>query len=142
MHSYTARDGAAADGLWGRAARLSHYAARLLAAEPGLRSDTQVERAFAPADMRAALAADAPSDEETLKRALRRLRQRVMLNLIARDLGGVAPLAEVVATATALAEVTTAYALERLDGWLRQRHGPPTDAAGQRAQHLHVVGMG
>src|SRR5262245_36617738 len=137
MHSYNAGGGRGADALLERAARLSHYAARLLAAEPGLAADARIEQPYAPAEMRAALAAEAPPDEEALKRALRRLRRRVMLNLIARDLGGVAPLAEVVETTTALAEVAIAYAVSRLDGWLSERHGHPADATGQRVQQLH-----
>ena len=65
-----------------------------------------------------------------------------MLNLIARDLGGVASLAEVVKTTTALAEVAIGYALPRLDERLAARHGQPVAAASGRVQQLHVVGMG
>src|SRR3970282_2077852 len=82
------------------------------------------------------------ADEDTLKRALRALRKRVMLRLIARDLGGLAALPEVTATTTALAEITVAHALARLEEQLAERHGRPRAAADGRAQQLHVVGMG
>ena len=141
MQSYNAAGRTAADALFERSARLSHYAARLLSADASLR-ETPVERPFGAAEMRAALEADRPRDEEGLKRALRMLRKRVMLALIARDLGGLATLAEVVRTTTALGEIAVGYALSWLDEALRARHGQPAaDANGQR-QELHVVGMG
>jgi glutamate-ammonia-ligase adenylyltransferase len=82
------------------------------------------------------------ADDDTLKRALRALRKRVMLRLIARDLGGLAALPEVTATSTALAEIAIAHALASLEEQLAERHGRPRAAADGRAQQLHVVGMG
>ncbi len=131
-----------ADALIERAAQLSHYVERLVSAEASLKWDTPVDHAFSAAEMRAALDADHTGDEATLKRALRTLRKRVMLNLIARDLGGVASLAEVVNNTTALAEVAIAYALPRLDEGLAAHHGRPVAATSGRVQQLHVVGMG
>jgi glutamate-ammonia-ligase adenylyltransferase len=125
-----------------QAAALSHYAGRLLAAEPRLAQEIALDRAFGRAEMRAALDAPGPGDDAALKLALRALRKRVMLTLIARDLGGLASLAEVVETTTTLAEVTTGHALTRLAADLRARHGQPVGQPGGRAQQLHVVGMG
>jgi glutamate-ammonia-ligase adenylyltransferase len=125
-----------------RAARLSHYARRLVEAGTGTRLDAAIGHPFSAVEMRAALAAEPGDDEHGLQRALRVLRARVMLSLIARDLGGLAPLDEVLATTTALAEVTTQHALARLDGWLAARHGRPVGAASGREQQLHVIGMG
>ena len=142
MQSYNAAGNTTADALIERAARLSHYAERLVAAEPSLKSEAAVERTVSAADMRAALGADETGDEDTLKRALRRLRKQVMLNLIARDLGGVASLAEVVSATTALAEGAITHALSRLDETLAARHGNPVSATSGRVQRLHVVGMG
>src|SRR5688572_6821763 len=142
MQSYNAATSSPADTLIEKAARLSHYAGRLLAAEPSLLVDTPIERAFSAAEMRAALEAGPRDDEEDLKRALRTLRKRVMLNLMARDLGGVASLAEVMETTTALAEVAIEYALSRLDHDLAARHGQPVAAGSGQPQQLHVVGMG
>ena len=53
----------------------------------------------------------AEQGEEALRAALRGLRQRVMAALIVRDLGGLAPLAEVMESMTQLAELTTNTAL-------------------------------
>ncbi len=66
-----------------------------------------------------------PSDETAFRQRLRRLRERVVLRVMARDLIARAPLEEVCGTMTELAEVTIAAALE----WLQ-------------APELVVVGMG
>jgi len=124
------------------AARLSHYAQRLLDAQPHLGLEAGIERAFSEQEMAAALEQSPAGDESALARALRELRKRVMLRLIARDLAGLAPLAEVLATTTALAQTTIRHALSRLDAMLAARHGAPVGAASGRVQQLHVIGMG
>jgi len=90
------------------------------------------------ASMRAFLGAQ--DDDGALKAALRRLRQRVMLRVLARDLGGLAGLDEVCGTMTALAEVSLAAALETLTPALEAELGAPF--AEDRRQELVVVGMG
>jgi glutamate-ammonia-ligase adenylyltransferase len=80
-------------------------------------------------------------DEVTLKRALRKLRQQVMLRTIVRDLSGLADLHEVMRSMTALAEVAVQCALQRLNGWQQAIHGTPMGESGNR-QELIVVGMG
>jgi len=124
------------------AVRLSHYARRLVEAAPDKGLDAAVGRPFTADEMRAALAASPGADEDGLKRALRVLRARVMLRLIARDLAGLAPLEEVLATTTALSEVAARHALAWLDERLAARHGRPVGAASGREQQLHVIGMG
>ncbi len=91
--------------------------------------------------MRAFLVGLDTSSEESLKRALRCLRQSVMLRLIARDLNGLANLGEVIESCTQLAEVAVAEALCRLDGWQREIHGSPLAENGV-PQQLIVIGMG
>jgi glutamate-ammonia-ligase adenylyltransferase len=142
MESHNAPAGLHADAHIARAARLSRYAKRLLEAEPALGLDAETGRPFNAGEMRAFLQAQPSADEDTLKRALRALRKRVMLRLIARDLGGLAELPEVTATSTALAEITIAHALASLEELLAERHGRPRAAANGPAQQLHVVGMG
>jgi glutamate-ammonia-ligase adenylyltransferase len=142
MESHNAPAGPHADAHIARATRLSRYAKRLLEAEPALGLDAGTARPFSADEMRTFLQAQPSADEDTLKRALRALRKRVMLRLIARDLGGLAALPEVTATSTALAEITIAHALARLEEQLAERHGRPRAAADGRAQQLHVVGMG
>ena len=131
-----------ADSALQRAARLSHYVRRMLESGSQPFPVAEVDRPFGAGEMRAALAGGSVEDEEGLARALRRLRARVMVRLIARDLGGLASLEEVLETTTALAEVSIGHALARLDGWLASRHGSPVGAASGRRQELHVVGMG
>lgn len=132
----------AAETLLERAARLSHYARRLIESDPALTLDAGLERSFSAEEMRAVLAAQPANDEDSLWRALRQLRRQTMLRLIARDLGGLAPLAEVLQTTTDLAEVTIAHALTHLHQWLATSHGWPMGATSAKAQQLHVVGMG
>jgi len=85
-----------------RTLRLSHYVARMTAAHPGLVDEIQERdaRAYGRAEMRAALAEESPP----LASRLRALRTRVMVTLAHRDLNGLAPLDEVFATMTALAD--------------------------------------
>ena len=142
MESHNARRGPRADARLERAARLSRYALRLLEADPSLVLDASIERPFTADEMRAALFALPSDTDDSLKHALRTLRRRVMLRTIARDLCGLAPLAEVMATVTSLAEITVARALARLDEELAAQHGRPAGTDGGREQQLHVVAMG
>ena len=85
-----------------RTLRLSQYAARAVAARPALAAELEAhgEAPFTRAEMSSALARAG----DPLPRRLRRLRERVMVRLAHRDLNGMAPLAEVFATMTALAD--------------------------------------
>ncbi len=120
----------------------SRYAQRLAQARPELfrAALAAIEHAFDAGAMRTVLAAQPAGDEAALRRALRRLREEVMLRVLLRDLSGRAPLTEVVASMSDLAEVSLAYALERLCPWQEARYGTPM-ANGER-QELIVVGMG
>jgi glutamate-ammonia-ligase adenylyltransferase len=140
--SHNAAAPLSADNAIARAARLSHYARRLIESGAVRLLESEVGEPFDAAMMRAALAAAAGEDEESLHRALRQLRARVMLRLIARDLAGRATLEEVLETTTALAEVAISHAAGRLDAWLARRHGRPVGDASGREQDLHVIGMG
>ena len=95
---------------------------------------------FTRADMELSLDGDFP-DKDTLHAALRVLRQRVMLRIIARDLAGLATLDEVVVTVTALAETVLRTALNHHARWLNQTFGPPVGLNGE-PQELIVIGMG
>lgn len=97
--------------------------------------------------MRDWLAAWPISDETGLKRALRKLRQRVMLRLIVRDLNHLADLQEVIRVTSHLAEVTVQFALQHLVPALEAIFGRPLGESGERGesrarQQLIVVGMG
>ncbi|HVB49771.1 MAG TPA: bifunctional [glutamate--ammonia ligase]-adenylyl-L-tyrosine phosphorylase/[glutamate--ammonia-ligase] adenylyltransferase, partial [Burkholderiales bacterium] len=120
----------------------SRYAEQLLAARPELVAEAVATRpAFGRAEMQAALAGAEADDEQALKRRLRRLRQRVLLREMARDLAGEADLAEVCAAMSDLAELTIALALQWADARLAAEHGTPRGASGC-AERLVVVGMG
>jgi glutamate-ammonia-ligase adenylyltransferase len=127
-----------------RAFAWSRFARRLAQGRPELAVELEqaLTRSFGEEEMRAALEQAAVQDEESLKAALRRLRNRVLLRVLARDLGGLADLAEVTATMTALAETAVRFALERLCAWLQAQYGRPVGEESGEPQELLVVGMG
>jgi glutamate-ammonia-ligase adenylyltransferase len=100
---------------------LSRYALGRLAAHPEFAAETNLERAasqaFSAAEMREALTGFRTDGEAELKRRLRRLRQRVLLRTMARDLEGAAGLAEVCGAMSDLADACIAAALD----WLGER---------------------
>lgn len=132
----------AADRDIAAAARYSRYLERLLAADPAVLPAGELERPYSAAEMQSGLAAAGITDDRTLGRALRRLRQRVMARLIARDLSSRAALDEVVTTVTELAEIAIRTAVSRLHADLAAVHGEPRGASDGSVQQLHVVGMG
>jgi [glutamine synthetase] adenylyltransferase / [glutamine synthetase]-adenylyl-L-tyrosine phosphorylase len=124
------------------------YAQRLLQSEPELRAELRqnMQYPFLREEMQAFLNAGAHTakDEAGLDSILRRLRKRVMLRLAARDLGGVADLAEVMRSMTDLAEITIGLALERHHEWLADpgRYGQPRSAKSGSVQEMLVIAMG
>jgi glutamate-ammonia-ligase adenylyltransferase len=122
--------------------RWSRFAQRLLAARPTLAGEVDAARieGWTAADMHAFLAARDGLDPTALGTALRELRARVMLRVAARDLAGLAPLAEVTGTMSDLAEVALDAALRAHRTRMEAEHGAPTGASG--TQDLLVVGMG
>ena len=81
------------------------------------------------------------ADDNAVKSALRRLRQRAMCQLALRDLCGLAPLSEIVESMTMLADVTTNFALDYYHRQLAATYGEPLDKAGH-PQRLMIIGMG
>jgi glutamate-ammonia-ligase adenylyltransferase len=140
----TPNAGAAAndDKLIRRATDLSRFARRLLATDPELLPPASIHQPFGADEMRARLAAADTVPDSSLMRALRDLRKRVMLRVIARDLGGLATLGEVMATVTTLADISIATSVAHLEREFALAHGAPTADNGGSAQHLHVVAMG
>jgi glutamate-ammonia-ligase adenylyltransferase len=103
----------------------SRYARRLLEANPALREEIAATApAFALTAMQAELAGGG-DDLPGLQKRLRRLRQRVLLRVMARDLSGRADLAEVCGTMSDLAECSLAACLRFA-----------------RCEDLAVIGMG
>ncbi|HJW53569.1 MAG TPA: bifunctional [glutamate--ammonia ligase]-adenylyl-L-tyrosine phosphorylase/[glutamate--ammonia-ligase] adenylyltransferase [Burkholderiaceae bacterium] len=131
--------------------RLSHFVARALDREAGTdRSEEHrlallrelSERPWTAERMQAELAQDLPAGAgaDELSAALRRLRRRVLLGLIARDVTGIAELAEVMRTTTALAELALGSALSLHARELALAHGVPHGDG--VPQDLLIVGMG
>jgi glutamate-ammonia-ligase adenylyltransferase len=120
----------------------SRYARRLAQARPEIFQAAldAIEQPYTADAMRGFIAQQAPQGEEGLKRTLRQLRQQVMLRVMLRDLSGRAPLSEVVACMSDLAEISLGHALGQLAVGLEQQHGVPM-AQGRR-QELIVIGMG
>jgi glutamate-ammonia-ligase adenylyltransferase len=100
---------------------LSRHAAARLAAHPELAVEMDFERAarqaFSAAELQDALQGFREDSEPALKRRLRRLRERVLLRTMARDLEGRANLAEVCLAMSELADACVRSALE----WLGER---------------------
>ena len=109
----------------------SPYATRVLDARPDLAAqlDRLAAQPYPAARMQDALAGPWV-DEAALNRALRRLKQEVWLAVASRDLGGQAPLAEVTATFSALAEAALTAALQFHTAALGTRHGRPRNPDG------------
>ncbi len=132
---------------------VSRFAERALGAEVG--PDAPAETKLARLDELAASPWDATRQAEELDRllgadavtperlaaGLRVLRRRVLIGVIARDVAGRAPLAEVMDTMTALAELGVRRATALHAAELARTYGVPVSAAGV-PQDLLVVAMG
>ncbi|WP_412481059.1 bifunctional [glutamate--ammonia ligase]-adenylyl-L-tyrosine phosphorylase/[glutamate--ammonia-ligase] adenylyltransferase [Azonexus sp. IMCC34839] len=130
------------DPRWQGALAHSRYIANLLQARPELIAELAAtwQQPLSEDLLRAPLNRQF-ADDDAVKSALRRLRQRAMAHITLRDLCGLAPLAEVVESMTLLADVTTNFALEYYHRQLAATYGEPLDKAG-RPTRLLVIGMG
>jgi glutamate-ammonia-ligase adenylyltransferase len=120
----------------------SRFLTRLIDSQPEIGDELRagLQTPWTAQAMRDFLVA-AAADETALRVGLRRLRARVMARIVARDLCGLADLAEVTETMTTLADLAVAHAATILSAVLIARHGTPRAATGE-AQELIVVGMG
>ncbi len=122
-------------------ADFSRYLARLVHAQPALAAEFSPDRpALDAAQLNAWLQPESLT-EDTLKPALRRLKQQAMARIASRDLDGRAELAEVVESMTLVAEAAVSAALDISEAALVARYGEPQNAKGGR-QRLIVIGMG
>ena len=126
------------------AMRDSHYARRLLTSDSALRDWLQEHYATPceASEMSGWLDALPMHDEAAMASSLRQLRKRVMLKLIARDLGGLADLDEVMSAMTALAELCVRRAQGLLMKSLGEQFGAPIGEFSNAPQELLVIGMG
>ncbi|MBP5987422.1 MAG: bifunctional [glutamate--ammonia ligase]-adenylyl-L-tyrosine phosphorylase/[glutamate--ammonia-ligase] adenylyltransferase [Azonexus sp.] len=130
------------DPRWQNALAHSRYVAQLLQAHPELIPELAATwQQPLGEDLLLAPLQREFADDEAVRTALRRLRQRAMAHITLRDLCGLAPLAEVVESMTLLADVTTNFALDHYHRQLVATHGEPLDSQG-RPQRLLIIGMG
>ena len=128
---------------WQAALAHSFYLRQLLDAHPEVAVwlSAHWQQPVSASVMQAYLDTSPIASEDDLRSALRQLRQRVMAALIVRDLGGLAPLSEVMETMTQFADLATNVALAFLHRQLADVFGEPLDRQG-RPQRLMVIGMG
>jgi len=121
----------------------SLYASRLLAKDALLLEDLLQNHAqtYTLEKMQQFLNDAKITDELTLKKALRQLRQRVLLRIIYRDLNQLCDLNEVMQTTSELAEITIQTAVNFHSTWLEDIYGKPCSETGL-PQQMIVVGMG
>jgi glutamate-ammonia-ligase adenylyltransferase len=81
-------------------------------------------------------------DEGELQSRLRRIRQRIMVLLGWRDLGGLAELEETMECVSALAEICIELAMQHHDRWLSRRYGVPMDGNSGQQSEMLVLGLG
>ena len=126
--------------------RCSRYAWRVLEAEPALLvwlqenystpcNRDEISRLLSRSE-------DNLLDESGLARAVRRLRKRVMVKLILRDLNSLGDLNEVMQAMTGLAEIVLQQGQVCLMQALQAQFGCPTGADSNAVQELLVIGMG
>jgi glutamate-ammonia-ligase adenylyltransferase len=128
-----------------RALAWSHYAQRALAAEPALRSEllTTVEAPFDwTAAARSLATVTAGDDAPAFAAELRRLRRRLFLHTLFRDLTDRADLDEVVGAVTRLAEIAIEAAVGFHARQLAVMSGDPIGMESGTVQPLIVIGMG
>jgi [glutamine synthetase] adenylyltransferase / [glutamine synthetase]-adenylyl-L-tyrosine phosphorylase len=131
-----------AGALLEHAAGLSRYVRRLLAHPPTLFTAGSLAAPCSRCQIRAWLEAEGVATEEQLHRRLRQVRQAALLQVITRDLNGLADLDEVMSSVTALAEETLRFALCWLRPRMQETYGAPRGRDSGRAQDLVAVGMG
>jgi len=123
-------------------AACSRYLGRLFDARPEIAAEVaaKIDEPLTSAEMRGWLTATTLA-EDSLKPALRRLKQRAYGRVAARDLSGRAHLAEVTECMSSIAEIAIETALTVLRDALVARYGVPRNGQGGE-QRLIVIGMG
>ncbi|MES2933415.1 MAG: bifunctional [glutamate--ammonia ligase]-adenylyl-L-tyrosine phosphorylase/[glutamate--ammonia-ligase] adenylyltransferase [Pseudomonadota bacterium] len=125
----------------------SHFYARWRNADPARQQkiDALASASLSKLDFAALLQQEsevALAQSLALPRAMRRLRNLIIVSLIKRDLAGKADLAEVVDTMTAFADFAIRSHLEALHSDMVATHGSPIGEESGQPQELIVLGMG
>ncbi len=93
-------------------------------------------------ELTGAVGPDSTLDPTTCRRVLRQLRQRTFYLTMIRDLGGLAPLDEVVGAMTKLADWSVAQAYKSVMSDMTPTHGVPRDPITGLPQEMLIIGMG
>src|SRR5438105_11386811 len=128
-----------------RALSWSRYAKRAIDASPALGSEilASLDKPFDwTAHLRSLRAVAAGDDAAALSAEVRRLRRRVFIHTLCRDLTGRASLAEVTGAITMLAETALRAAVTLHARLLAASWGDPVGAQSGMPQSLIVIGMG
>ena len=106
--------------------------------------DGQLDQPCQKEDYRRALCVclENTSDLNQLSKALRDFRRQEMVRIIWRDLANLAPVLEITAELSALADVCVDESLRLIYGWEVARMGTPIGRQSGQAQQLVVLGMG
>jgi len=120
-----------------RTLRLSHFVRRAISARPAIVAELQSREArpFSREEIRGELG---PGGD--LAHRLRAVRERVMVCLAHRDLNGMAPLDEVFATMTSLADESIVAAAREAEARSADLHGEPQGGAGLVVAALGKLG--
>ena len=127
-----------------RTSSCSRYIQRLLDIDADL-LDWLRENYLQPCTPEAILAWFSPlpgGSEAEVSSSLRKLRKKVMLNVLTRDLNRLSSLDEVVTCMTALAELTVTIAQTCAMQSLIEVYGQPVGADSGKTQELLIIGMG
>jgi glutamate-ammonia-ligase adenylyltransferase len=102
-----------------------------------------LQRAYASGELPAKIShlLQTVDDQPQLNVVIRYARQREMVRIAWRDISGWAQLSETLEDLSQLADTCVALALEKLQHWLEQSFGQPSDSKG-RTQQLVVLAMG
>lgn len=121
----------------------SRFVAEACARHPEWQAQGLFDAARAPGETAHLLrdAAAGQEDEAALMRVLRRFRERELVRIAWRDLGGLAGLDETLGDLSDVADACCELAITFSGAQLRARHGRPRDAQGAEV-HPVILGMG
>ena len=126
-----------------QSSHLSRFASRWLAADPGRAEQLAAFARLSPAERDLAQVLQTETARGlSVTRAMRRLRNLLMVTLTERDLAGLADLNEVVTSMSQFADFAIRTLLTHLHAELQAQFGTPIGEESGTAQEMIVLGMG
>jgi len=144
MNTLTPMHGNDFEAVIKRTSSCSRYIQRLLDTDAGLLDWLRKTylQPCTPEAIRSWFSTMQAGNEEEVSSALRKLRKKVMLTVLTRDLNGLSGLDEVMICMTALAELTVTKAQSSAMQSLIEVYGQPVGAESGKIQELLIIGMG